>query len=180
MLKSRMPNFMQQSVEFFKRLFFKKTRPHAATAWQQLGHDTAGAYWLYAAPVHLVLQRDTFSLAAPVPLPLEQPEIDTLTTLLNTHFGSDGIQFYWHENLWFLRLAQHPQIQTSLPESALNQDIHAFMPTGEGAMRWAQVVNEMQMLLFEHPVNNAREARHLPAMNSLWCYGGGQLPQSPK
>jgi hypothetical protein len=31
------------------------------------------------------------------------------------------------------------------------------------------------MLLFEHPINQAREAKRLPAINSIWCYGGGQI-----
>lgn len=167
--------FLQQGVDFFRRLFLTQAKLNAAVAWQRLGNHPADAYWFFAAPVHLVLQRDTFSLATPVPLPLAQHEADALTALLNGHFGTDGMQFFWHENLWFLRLAHSPQIQTFNPERVLNQDVHAYMPTGEGAMRWAQFINEMQMLLFEHPVNQAREMRRQPAMNSIWCYGGGQL-----
>ena len=95
---------------FIKKLFQPKLI-HAALTWQQLGNDTQGAYWLYAAPVHLVLQRDTFSLAAPVPLPLALEEIDVLTSTLNKHFALDGLQFFWHENQWFLRLENNPDIE---------------------------------------------------------------------
>jgi hypothetical protein len=31
------------------------------------------------------------------------------------------------------------------------------------------------MLLFEHPINVAREAEQLPVINSIWCYGLGQI-----
>ena len=32
------------------------------------------------------------------------------------------------------------------------------------------------MLLYQHPVNDAREARRLPALNSLWLDGVGAWP----
>ena len=153
---------------------------NAAQAWQQLGmqthNQTGSAYWLYAAPVHLALQRDSFSLAAL--LQLERYEIDALTASLNKHFEADApdnkATFFWHETQWFLRLESNPTIQTHAPKLALNKDISAFLPTGEGAVKWASFSNEMQMLLHEHPVNQAREAKNLPTINSIWCYGGGE------
>lgn len=161
-------------LSFFKNLF-KPTSANAAQAWQQAGNHAGSAYWLYAAPVHLVLQRDSFSLAAPAPLPLERAEIDALTAALNKHFEADDLKFFWHEKQWFLRLENNPNIQTSAPEAALNKDISAFLPTGEGAIKWAQFTNEIQMLLFEHPINQAREAKRLPVINSIWCHAGGQV-----
>jgi hypothetical protein len=37
-------------------------------------------------------------------------------------------------------------------------------------------MNEAQMALHEHPVNEAREARGEPALNSLWLWGAGTAP----
>jgi hypothetical protein len=161
-------------LAFLKKLFSPK-KLNAALAWQQAGNDTGRGFWLYAAPVHLVLQRDTFSLAEPVPLPLENDEIDALTSALNRHFKVDKLQFFWYENQWFLRLESNPNIQTHAPEVAFNKAVGAYLPTGEGAIKWAAFTNELQMLLFEHPVNQAREAKNLPAINSIWCHGGGQV-----
>ena len=161
-------------LAFLKTLFSPKIS-NAAIAWQAAGNEAGRDYWLYASPVHLVLQRDSFSLAAPAPLPLEKDEIDTLTIALNKHFEADKLQFFWHKNTWLLRLEANPSIQTSAPEVALNKDISSFLPTGEGAMQWASFSNEIQMLLFEHSVNQAREAKRLPIINSIWCYGGGQV-----
>src|SRR5690606_15815907 len=39
---------------------------------------------------------------------------------------------------------------------------------------WRRLVNELQMLWFDHPVNQAREARGLRPVNSVWLYGGGR------
>ncbi len=159
---------------FFKNLF-KQKLINAAQAWQQLGKQSDNAYWLYAAPVHLALQRDTFSLAEPAPLPLETDEIDLLTIALNKHFGAYEKMFFWHETQWFLRLENNPNIQTHVPQASLNKAIEAYLPTGEGAIKWAAFTNELQMLLFEHPVNQARETKGLPTVNSIWCYGGGSM-----
>ena len=167
---------------FLQKLLSPKT-PNAAKAWtliqKKAGKQALSGYWLYAAPVHLVLQRDSFSLGAPAPLPLEIDEIQAFTTTLNQHFnqdvGADKLQFFWHENTWFLRLDANPAIQTSAPQAAVNKDINAFLPTGNGAAQWAKFSNEIQMLLFEHPVNLAREANNMQTVNSIWCYGGGQI-----
>ena len=175
----------------FKNLFQPKL-VNAAQAWQQAGiqikrqtdnqpnnqpnNQSVSAYWLYAAPVHLALQRDSFSLAAL--LQLENDEIDALTGALNKHFAFDALDnkatFFWHETQWFLHLETNPNIQTHAPKLALNKDINTFLPTGKGAIKWASFTNEIQMLLFEHPVNQAREAKNLPTVNSIWCYGGGE------
>ena len=161
-------------LNFFKQLFQSKT-PNAALTWQQAGHAPNNAFWIFALPVHLVLQRDTFSLAEPVPLTLDNSEIDALTNTLNSHFKPHGCEFFWHENQWLLSLTVDPHIQTSAPKLAINKDISAFLPTGIGAKKWASFINEVQMLLFEHPVNIAREGVHKPVINSLWCYGLSQL-----
>lgn len=161
-------------LAFFKKIFQPKL-PHAALAWQQAGNQSGSAYWLYAAPVHLVLQRDSFSMAGPVPLALDLEEAEALTRSLNTHFAADGLQFFWYQHQWFLRLQQNPDISTVHPQKAINQDINAFLPTGKGASAWASFQNELQMLLFEHPVNMTREKKRLPVVNSVWCFGGGQF-----
>src|SRR5690606_19137784 len=38
---------------------------------------------------------------------------------------------------------------------------------------WRRLVNELQMLWFDHPINRERETRGLRSVNSLWLYGGG-------
>ena len=40
-------------------------------------------------------------------------------------------------------------------------------------------MTEVQMLWHEHPVNLARERRGLPAINSMWFWGGGALEAPP-
>ena len=37
--------------------------------------------------------------------------------------------------------------------------------------------SEMQMLLYNHPVNNAREAKRQYTVNAFWLHGAGMLPE---
>ncbi len=42
---------------------------------------------------------------------------------------------------------------------------------------WRRLVNELQMLWFDHPVNQRRARQGLIAVNSLWLFGGARLDQ---
>ena len=50
--------------------------------------------------------------------------------------------------------------------------------SGEGAERWRALLNESQIVLHNHPINAVREARGAVAVNSLWFWGAGTLPDS--
>jgi len=43
-------------------------------------------------------------------------------------------------------------------------------PKGVEALHWHQLFNEIQMLLFSHPVNEAREVRGELPVNSVWLW----------
>jgi hypothetical protein len=150
--------------------------PNAAKAWQQLDNPITHAFWLFAVPVHLILGRDNFVLSDPATLSLSNEEADALIASLNSHFSHpdfylNGFNLYRSGNTWFLGLDVDPQITTSNINAVINKDISPYMPAGSGALAWANWQNELQMLLFDHPVNMAREARGELPVNSLWCYG---------
>lgn len=139
--------------------------------------DAGAGYFLFADPVHLLLQRDSFSLSAPVPMALTAEETASLLDSLNRHFVSDGLYFMaGASGHWYLQLAESPFIVTHHPGLALDRDIQAFLPRGSGAARWHQLGNEIQMLLHGHAVNQHRESLGQAACNSLWFWGGGKLP----
>ena len=55
------------------------------------------------------------------------------------------------------------------------RNLRDLMPAGRDGARVRSLVNEIQMLLHEHPVNAARSARRQPAINSVWLWGIGSL-----
>src|SRR5690606_27862373 len=118
-----------------------------------------------------------FSLASPVPLPLAVEEAAEFQAALNTHFATDGFEFLCGASgHLYLHLQEHPRVLTFPPAQALNRDIPAYLPQGADAGSWRHLLNEVQMLLFTHPLNRERESGGLPALNSLWFWGGGALP----
>lgn len=154
--------------------------PLGAIAANADGVDVGDSYWMRADPVHLVLQRDSFSLGDPVPLTISPEHAVQLITVLNTHFTQDGLMFCLGQSgAWYLRWLSRPDIRTHLPESAIGRNVHSFMPQGSAAGKWRTMLNEIQMLLFEHPLNLEREAAGGHAVNSIWISGGGVMPLAP-
>lgn len=156
--------------------------PLAAIAAAADGLEVTNAYWLRADPVNLVLQRDCFSLAEPVPLVVAAEHANLIVASLNQYFAQDlagvGLVFMIGKSgAWYLR-AQHKQhISTTLPSVAMHKNVHHFLPLGDAGAQWVTRLNEIQMLLHEHPANLARESLREPAINSLWLSGGGSLPE---
>lgn len=163
-------------AEVFKklRLLLFCRAPNAAQAWQSVDASAQHAYWLFASPAHMLLGRDSFFLSAPASLEITSDESAALIASLNQHFSGLGLYFYVHNDIWFLGLDADPNITTTAIEQVVNKDVAPYLPQGEGALLWAKLQNEIQMLLFNHPVNEAREAQGQVLINSLWCYGLGK------
>jgi len=137
------------------------------------------AYWLRADPVHLQVMRDRIVLADSSAFELTQPEADALAATIGQHFGADLSPTPLHPKRWYLRLEHAPRLTTTALSVAAGRDIDPLLPQGEDAMQFRARLNELQMLLHDHPVNLAREARGELPVNSLWLWGGGYQPASP-
>lgn len=123
---------------------------------------------LLAQPVHLSLQRDSFALDSL--LALSEEEYKTLTNHLNSFFVEDGITLLpsaTHQ-YWFLKTTSPWQLTTHPVQAALHQNIQARMPQGPDANKLRQIINQTQMLLHEHPLNQKRIQMGLLEINSIW------------
>jgi hypothetical protein len=128
--------------------------------------------WLRADPVHLRLQRDQL-LLLPV-MEIGADEAEEMCASLNGHFAGQGMEFFApHSHRWYVRLDSLPRIRTTPLSQVVGGDVRAVLPSGEDAAHWHRVFNEIQMLLHAHPLNEAREARGEPIINSVWFWGGG-------
>jgi len=140
------------------------------------GGVAGDAWWLRADPVHLRVMRDRIVLADSSALDLTRDEADALAKTIGDHFGAGLNPQPLHPQRWYLRYAEAPQLATTPLSLAVGCDIDPLLPQGQDAMRFRAELNELQMLLHEHPVNQAREARGALPVNSLWLWGGGHLP----
>ena len=115
-------------------------------------------------------------------LRLSGEESDALLAVVNRHLAPDGLTLSApHPPRWYLRVPRQLRIRTTPTEAARGRSVDALLPQGADALLVHGWVNEIQMLLHEHPINAAREARGALAVNSLWLWGAGRLvqPQRP-
>lgn len=152
--------------------------PHAALA--LLGSDGApqDGFWLHADPVHLHARGTELVLVDAAHLQVDAAESAALIGALQAHFAQDGLLLQaGAPTRWFLRANAPAALRTVALETAVGRSVDALLPRGADALTWLRRTNEAQMLLHAHPVNVAREARGAPALNSLWLWGAGMLPQ---
>ena len=79
---------------------------------------------------------------------------------------------------WFIRGPAPPRWHARAWTLAVGRSIDAYLPTGDDARLWRRLFTEIQMSWHGHPVNEAREAAGLSAVNAVWLDGWcGPLPQ---
>jgi hypothetical protein len=137
----------------------------------------APGWWLRADPVHLRADRDRLLLFDQRLLAVQPEEAQALVAELNALFGADGLHFEAPVPArWYVRLTADPGLSTHPPAALIGRDIDRFMPAGQDARRWHALLTEAQMLMHASSVNREREARGNPQINSIWPWGGGELP----
>ncbi|WP_079418998.1 hypothetical protein [Thiomonas intermedia] len=128
-------------------------------------------------PAHLRLGRDSLSLTDPNALDLTVDEAQQLFAAVEPLFASAGWRLRWVTPLrWY---AAHPSLRevvTAGVARAQGRSVAAWMPGGPAARPWRQLLTEVQMTWQHHDVNESREQRGLPDVNTLWIHGCGPLP----
>ena len=130
-------------------------------------------YWMRADPVHLSVSRDSLGMADA--LEVSRAESEALVETLNRHFGPTMPFYPVRPARWYVRFDKAPELETTPAAAARGLAIDEKLPSGPDAMRFHALMNEAQMLLHEHAVNAGREARGVPALNSIWFWGGGVI-----
>jgi hypothetical protein len=151
--------------------------PLAPLALMGEGAQQKAGYWFLVHPVHFVLQRDFFTLGDALTLTADEKEL--LVADFNQHFSQDGLRFLISNSDEFLYLHVNDDVDvaTYLLSEAMGRDVGKHMPLGKQGMKFQALMNELQMLLHDHPINQAREQKGLLAMNSLWLSGGGSFKE---
>lgn len=140
-----------------------------------------GSAALLVRPVHLHVGLDHLVLAVPQADEIDATEAAALAAEANRLFAADGL--LWSADAphaWTLqattdagreRLEALGALACRSARLASGRNIDAWQPEGDAARAWRAIVNELQMLWFQHPVNLAREAAARPTLNSAWLEG---------
>lgn len=108
---------------------------------------------------------------------LSAVESDTLLAAMQPFFAQDGITLHPFETgRWLAHGPVFDGLPSASPDRVLGRNLSPWMPTAAQASGLIRLVSEMQMLLYTHPVNDAREARAALTANAIWISGTGALP----
>lgn len=133
------------------------------------GRDPGMVRWARADPVHLRLLRDRMVIVPAAAFPISGEEATALVATLNAHFAGRLEFEAAAPDRWIVRLSMEAPLGDASPLDVAGRSL---APGKADAL-----ANEIQMVLHEHPVNEAREARGEPAVNSLWLWGAGVAPR---
>lgn len=134
------------------------------------------AYGL-VSPCHLVVHADHISMQDPATLDLSDAESQALMRAMQPYFLEDGLTLHWLEaSTWLAEGEALRALPTASLDRVRGQPVDRWMPRQHAAKLVRRLQNEMQMLLYTHPINDARVARGAPMANSFWLSGTGDLP----
>ena len=153
--------------------------PVAALTRQLDAGDAVGAIWLRADPCRIQADINGARLLDHGDtLDLDAQDVAQLLPALRTLFGDAGMPIDAPApTRWYLRLAPSTPLPAfTAPDDALGDDVFEHLPEGSQGRRWRSLLTEAQVVLHNHPWNAQRMAAGRRPVNSLWFWGGGELP----
>src|SRR5690554_4032976 len=154
--------------------------PIAALTRQADVGDAVGSAWLRADPAWIRPDiNGARLLACGSDLRLAADDCAALLPALRPLFGDAGFPIDAPDpSRWYLRLPAGARLPAFAPPSeALGTELSEQLDDdGPEARRWRALLNEAQIVLHNHPWNQARVERGLTPVNSLWFWGAGGLP----
>ncbi|NML29841.1 regulator [Paraburkholderia antibiotica] len=142
------------------------------------GGEPGDATWACVQPVHVRIAHDHLVLIDPAALELSDDDARTLLAVARPLIEELGVRIEAPQpTRWYLSSDAFGTLAGASPLRASGRNIEIWLPheahSGERSRAWMKLQNEIQMAWFEHPVNEAREARGLPAVNSIWFHAQG-------
>lgn len=149
--------------------------PFAARAARADGIEVLDLAWGLLTPVHWAVGRDRITLADPQALQLDEAGSRTLFEAVRGLFESEGFALAWGApQRWYLAHESLAGLSVASLDRVVGRNVDRWLPEGGQARLLRRLFNEVQMLLYTHPLNAEREERGLPAVNALWLSGCGR------
>jgi hypothetical protein len=154
--------------------------PWAARAAAEDGIAVGDQAWGLMTPVHWHVGRDHITLADPAELKLSDEESRRFLGVIRPLFESEGWSLhYGAPTRWY---AAHDSLD-GLPCASLDRviarNVDLWLANHPQARLLRRLQNEVQMLLYTHPLNDEREARGDLPLNSFWLSGCGRAQPVP-
>jgi hypothetical protein len=105
----------------------------------------------------------------PDDLQLTDSESRELFAAVLPYFSEDDISLiYQSASVWHASSPLFNNLALASIDRAIGRNVDVWQPPAEQSKSIRRLQNEMQMLLYTNPMNEAREARGLPTVNSFW------------
>jgi hypothetical protein len=154
--------------------------PLAALQVRNAGQDPGTEGWAWVTPAHWQVGRDHIDMALPQDLQLDAADSQALLEAMRPYFAEDGITLAYDAPLrWLARGDVFRRLPTASLDRVTGRRIDPWMPAGEAGRPIRRLQQEMQMLLYTLPLNDARQRGGLLPVNSFWVSGSGALPAGP-
>jgi len=151
--------------------------PWAAQRANELGLPGHEGGWGLLTPVHLHLGTDQVSLNDPAVLGLDEAASRQWLDVLRPLFDTEGFSLHWAApDAWLARHPMFESLSTASLDRVIGRNVDPWLPDHRSARLLRRLQNEAQMLLYTHPLNDAREAAGQLTLNSFWLSGTGALP----
>ena len=145
-------------------------------AWREVASGSGSAFARFT-PCHWAVGSDHIALRDPEALQLSDEESQALLAAMQPYFTEDALVVRWDAALaWTARGEMLRDLPCASLDRVIGRRVDDWLPRTPAARPIRRLQQEMQMLLYTHPVNEARERRGLLPVNSFWVDGAGALP----
>ncbi len=132
------------------------------------------APWGLLTPVHWQVSAEGVTLVDPDALALAEGESRALLGAVRHLFESEGWRVQWGAPLrWYASHESLRDLPCAALDRAIGRAVDEWMRPGPRLALVRRLQSEVQMLLYQAPVNDAREARRALTVNSFWLHGCG-------
>ncbi len=133
-----------------------------------------------ATPLHAALGLTDLTVVDSATLSLSEDDSHALCVAADSHVRDEGIRLYFVDTHRWLVCCERTTIDvvTERPEYLIGEALRPNLPRGKEGRVVERWMNELQMLLYAHPVNIAREDRGLAPINIVWLWGFGASDSS--
>jgi hypothetical protein len=138
--------------------------------------DANSTVWGWVTLCHNFVGTGSMTLENPALLQVTDAESRQLFNDMQPYFAEDGISLHYVAPTQWLACGEPLRdVRTASLDRVIGKDLADWQPAQGASASLRRLQNEMQMLLYTHPVNDARSRARASAINSIWLHGTGQL-----
>ena len=148
--------------------------------WAALQARSTEGAWAFVSPCHWQIGALHIAMHhAPLPQ-FNSDESQTLLAAMQPYFAEDGITLrYEQPQRWLAQGEIFRELASASLDRVAGRRVDGWMPDSATASGLRRLQSEMQMLLYTHPINEARSQQGLLPVNSFWLHGSGALTALP-